>query len=209
AGERAGRHEAENRAPGESAQVESAQPEAVPLDITQLVLDHHEILYRYAYRLTGSAADAEDLTQQTFLVAHQKLDQVRSAACVRGWLFTVLRNGYFKSRRRTLPLAAASLGFDLDTIAAAAVKERPIDSVELGRALAELTDEFKLVLLLFYFEQRSYREIADILDLPIGTVMSRLSRAKGHLRAKLFSIADDTGKVVNDPSGNGRDTLHA
>ena len=99
----------------------TARPDGPPAaasrpDITQLVLDHHEILYRYAYRLTGSVADAEDLTQQTFLVAHEKLGQVRQADSVRGWLFTVLRNGYLKNRRRTVPVAAASLGFDLDTV---------------------------------------------------------------------------------------------
>jgi RNA polymerase sigma-70 factor, ECF subfamily len=173
-------------------------------DITQLVIDHHEVLYRYAYRLTGSVADAEDLTQQTFLVAHEKLGQVREAGSVRSWLFTVLRNGYLKNRRRTLPLTAGTLGLDLDTVldkntVAARADESPIDPEQLQRTLNELADEFKLVLLLFYFEERSYREIAEILQVPPGTVMSRLSRAKAHLRSKLFSTdreATHAGKVV-------------
>src|SRR5579862_4742236 len=91
---------------------------AAALDAIRLVADHHEVLYRYAYRLTGSVPDAEDLTQQTFLVAHEKLGQVRQVDSVRGWLITVLRNGYLKGCRRTVPVAAGSLGFDLDTVAA-------------------------------------------------------------------------------------------
>ena len=178
-------------------------------DITQLVLDHHEVLYRYAYRLTGSVPDAEDLTQQTFLVAHEKLGQVRQADSVRGWLFTVLRNGYLKNCRRTVPVAAASLGFDLDTIAAKA-EDKPLDSEQLGQVLVELADEFKLVLLLFYFEQRSYREIAEILQVPIGTVMSRLSRAKAHLRSKLFPSNGNTGGGTDaSNTGSGKETIHA
>lgn len=73
-------------------------------DLASLVVEHHAVLYRYAFRLSGSAADAEDLTQQAFLVAQQKLDQVRSAECVRSWLFTVLRNCYLRSFRKRVPL---------------------------------------------------------------------------------------------------------
>ena len=118
-------------------------------------------------------------------------------------MFTVLRNAYLKNRRRLVPLAAGNLALDLDTVldknTTAQADERPIDSDELQRALGELADEFKLVLLLFYFEERSYREIAEILQVPPGTVMSRLSRAKAHLRSKLFPPDRDAihaGKVV-------------
>jgi RNA polymerase sigma-70 factor, ECF subfamily len=207
----------QNGGPGSAGPIDSGQqngggadaspaPGSLP-DITQLVVDHHEVLYRYAYRLTGCVADAEDLTQQTFLVAHQKLGQVRQADSVRGWLFTVLRNGYLKNCRRTVPVAAVSLGFDLDTVAAKPddrpLDETPIDGEQLQKVLAELADEFKLVLLMFYFEQRSYREIAEILQVPIGTVMSRLSRAKVHLRSKLFSGNCDNSGV------SGKETIHA
>src|SRR5690606_34165254 len=72
------------------------EPGGTGLALAQLVAEHHQSLYRYAYRLSGSAADAEDLVQQVFLVAHQKLDQIRDAQSVRAWLFTVLRNCYLK-----------------------------------------------------------------------------------------------------------------
>ena len=69
----------------------------------------------------------------------------------------------------------------------AQVDEQDIDREQLQAAISELPDEFKLVVLLFYFEEFSYRQIAQELDVPIGTVMSRLSRAKSHLRKRLFA----------------------
>ncbi|MEX0678006.1 MAG: RNA polymerase sigma factor [Pirellulales bacterium] len=152
---------------------------AAPSAMAQLVADHHPALYRYAYRLSGSVCDAEDLTQQVFLIAQQKLGQVRDAECVRGWLFTVLRNCYLKTRGRRLALPIAD--FDVGEVPQP-VPEQPIDNDQLQEAVNTLGDEFKLVVLLFYFEHRSYREIAELLDIPPGTVMSRLARAKGHLR---------------------------
>ncbi len=143
--------------------------------MAQLVADYHQRLYRYAYRLSGSAADAEDLTQQAFLVAQQKLDQVRDADAVQGWLFTVLRNCYLKSRRRSVALPVSEL--DVDTLPAEAPTAE-IDSQELQAAIDTLAEEFKLVVLMFYFEHRSYREISELLEIPMGTVMSRLARAR-------------------------------
>ena len=156
------------------------------LSIAQLVEEHHAVLYRYAYRLTGSVADAEDLSQQVFLIAQEKVDQVRQEACVRGWLFAVLRNAWFKRQRKRQPVRAADLDLNIDNIAEELPSEVAIDPEQVQAAINELADEFKSVLLLFYFENCSYREIAKQLDLPLGTVMSRLSRAKGHLRARLF-----------------------
>jgi RNA polymerase sigma-70 factor (ECF subfamily) len=153
-----------------------------PLDVAQLVRDHHEVLYRYAYRLCGSAADAEDLTQQVFLTAQQKCGQVRDRGCVRAWLFTILRNCYAKSFRGRLPLSLADL--DLNELPEDEV-EQSIDSERLQAAINSLCEEFKLVVMLFYFEQRPYREIAEVLGIPIGTVMSRLARAKSQLRQAL------------------------
>lgn len=160
-----------------------------PSVVAQLVADHHQELYRYAYRLSGSVPDAEDLTQQVFLVAQQKLSQVRDAGSVRGWLFTVLRNCYLKSRGRRLSLPIAD--YDCNAIAQCAA-EKPLDSEELQAAIDTLGDEFKIVVLMFYFEHRSYREIAEALDIPPGTVMSRLARAKQHLRRRLSEQGEAT-----------------
>lgn len=156
------------------------------LDIRQLVADHHAALFRYAYRLSGAVQDAEDLTQQTFLIAHGKLDQIRSADCARSWLHAVLRNAFLRQRRRRPPLLAADCDWDLDCLPDDSHCEAEWDREKLDAALRALPEEFRTVLLMFYFEEMSYREIAAALELPLGTVMSRLSRAKGHLRFRLF-----------------------
>ncbi|MBX3411915.1 MAG: sigma-70 family RNA polymerase sigma factor [Pirellulales bacterium] len=158
------------------------------IDITQLVIAHHELLYRYAYRLTGSIADAEDLTQQTFLSAQANLAQLREPAAARGWLFAILRNGYRKSLKKRVPLPAVDAELNVDSVPDESRTAEPIDEERLQDALNSLSDEYKTVLLMFYFERHSYREIATQLELPIGTVMSRLSRAKSHLRAKLLDL---------------------
>ena len=155
-------------------------------DIASLVADHHAELYRYAYRLSGQVADAEDLTQQTFLIAHSKLDQVRTAEACRGWLFAILRNCFLKSVRGATPTPATKIDLQLESIPEEVPDELIVDSERLQQALDDLPAEFRLALTMFYFEDYSYREIAERLELPLGTVMSRLSRGKSHLRARLL-----------------------
>lgn len=180
-------------------------PALVALDIAALVAEHHVALYRYALGLTGAPGDAEDLTQQTFLVAQQKLAQLRDVATAKSWLFTILRNAYLKSFRKPAPLTAGSIDLDLNAIAEDLPEELWIDSERLQAALDELPSEFKVVLLMFYFEDLSYREIADQLDLPAGTVMSRLSRAKGRLRARLLDTewGAAAGRLSGELGANG------
>jgi RNA polymerase sigma-70 factor (ECF subfamily) len=163
----------------------------VAMDIGQLVAEHHQTVYRYAYRLTGSVADAEDLTQQVFLTAQERLSQLRKEESARGWLFAILRNYFLKMRQKRRPIPAENLRLDMHAIPAAIPEEADIDRERLQRALDELPAKFRLVLVMFYYEGCSYRDISDRLDLPIGTVMSRLARAKGHLRAKLFHPGGD------------------
>ena len=158
---------------------------ASPLDVSRLVIDHHRSLYRYAFRLTGSVPDAEDLTQQTYLMAQQRVGQVRQPERIRSWLFAVLRSCYLKSRRRRTPLSAADLQIDVEGVPQHLPREEDIDRERLQAAIDELPDEFKLVVVMFYFDQCSYKQIAAELEIPIGTVMSRLSRAKAHLRKRL------------------------
>ncbi|HEV3343807.1 MAG TPA: sigma-70 family RNA polymerase sigma factor [Pirellulales bacterium] len=155
-------------------------------EIGQLVADHHTAVYRYAFRLSGTACDAEDLTQQTFLAAHVHLAQLRQPENARAWLFTILRHSYTKMRSKRLAVPATQFDINLDAFPEDVPEDLPIDQERLQQAINDLPDEFKLVLLLFYFEECSYREIAERLSLPVGTVMSRLARAKARLRTKLF-----------------------
>ncbi len=170
-----------------------AQPLSV-LDIRELITAHHAAIFRYAFRLTGAQSDAEDLTQQTFLTAQQKLHQVRDPQKSLSWLYAVLRSCYLKSKRKQSPQLAGNLDLDVETVEGGEQTAPALFEAELDRqavksavqaAVDELPDEFKIVVLMFYFEEQSYKEIAEELDLPIGTVMSRLSRAKVRLRGQL------------------------
>lgn len=156
------------------------------IDVAQLVAEHHQAVYRYAYRLTGSVADAEDLTQQVFLIAQQKLSQLRDLERAQSWLLAIGRNSFLKACQRRRPIPAADLDLDVDTVPAETPHEGEIDREQLQEALSQLPAPFRVVLVMFYFEECSYRQIAEDLDLPIGTVMSRLARAKRHLRSRLF-----------------------
>ena len=160
-----------------------------PMDIAQLVAEHHQAVYRYAYRLTGAVADAEDLTQQVFLTAQGKLEQLRKTESVRSWLFTILRNRFLKSCRRKRPVAAGSIELNVENIPAEVPDAEAIDREALQRAVDQLPPLYRAVVTMFYYEDCSYREIAEKLDVPLGTVMSRLARAKGYLRSVLFHAA--------------------
>lgn len=162
----------------------------IGMDIGQVVAEHHRVLFAYAYRLTGAVPDAEDLTQQTFLTAQEKLGQLRRSASVQSWLFTILRNYFLKACRKKRPQAAGDLDLNINSIPETVPREDEIDREKLQRALDELAPNYRLVLTMFYFEDCSYREIAERLDLPMGTVMSRLARAKGYLRSILLDCRE-------------------
>jgi RNA polymerase sigma-70 factor (ECF subfamily) len=151
--------------------------------ITDLVERHYALLYRYAYRLTGSEADAEDLTQQAFLTAQTKWDQLRDENCARSWLFTIVRNAYLKERRT--PVSFTSMALEMMIESTGTAEEADFDGEQLQNALNDLPEEFRSPLILFYFQDFSYKEIADHMEVPIGTVMSRLARAKAFLRRQL------------------------
>lgn len=157
-----------------------------PPNIEQLIGEHHGAVYRYAYRLTGSVPDAEDLCQQVFLTAHERSLQLRDGDKARSWLFSVLRNAFLKSCKKKEPILADNLEYQADHLPAGNPDDEWIDREQLQQAIAELPSVHRIVLLMYYFDDLSYREIAAELDLPIGTVMSRLARAKSHLRSRLF-----------------------
>lgn len=150
--------------------------------LTALIDEHYELIYRYAYRLCGRQADAEDLTQQTFLAAQAHQDQLRDAAASRAWLCSIVRNAFLQGKRRRLRTVALADGVES---LMRPVPADGIDSDELQAALATLPEEFRSPLVLFYFREFSYKDIASALNVPLGTVMSRLSRGKSLLRQRL------------------------
>ena len=158
------------------------------VSVSDLVERHYDLIYRFAYRLSGSAPDAEDLAQEAFLTAQSKLHQLREAEKARSWLLTIVRNTFLKSRRGQQQFAFSAMEdppqpvVDEDVGRSLLVE---IDNADLQSALNELPEEFRTPLVLFYFEELTYKQIAEIADAPIGTVMSRLSRAKSHLKSRL------------------------
>ncbi|MEO6503093.1 MAG: sigma-70 family RNA polymerase sigma factor [Jatrophihabitantaceae bacterium] len=154
-----------------------------------------EVLLRVARTLTGSWADSEDLVQDTLIRAYRAIESF-DGAHPRAWLLTILRHANLNSHRRQRPDLVSEIT-DLDGqrpafgAASAASPEQAVtdqfldDNVET--ALAALDPKFRTVLLLIGVDQLSYAEVADLLDIPVGTVMSRLSRARGRVRADLRS----------------------
>ena len=157
--------------------------------VEQLVGAFYEPLYRYAYRLSGSPQEAEDLTQETFCQAQNKLGQLRAPGRAKAWLFSILRNAYLRRIRDS----KQEHRVPLDSVAE--IPDRPteplpeIDLAILQKALGELPESFRTPLILFYFEEFSYREIAEQMEMPLGTVMSRLSRGKMFLKQRLLQGA--------------------
>lgn len=153
-------------------------------ELLELVRNHYALVYRFAFRLTGSPADAEDLTQQAFLTAQAKLEQLRDPSNAKAWLCAIARNAFLKSRRSANGVVPCSLERVAEP-ASAANSEPDFDSEELQTVLNELPEEFRTTLILFYFDEFSYKEIAEQMQVPIGTVMSRLARGKSQLRHRL------------------------
>lgn len=149
--------------------------------IAELIERHSALLYRYAYRLSGSAADAEDLTQQAYLVAQQKLHQLREASAAKSWLCTILRNEYLRGCHQR----PAELRLDQVREPLERDDESVVDEEALQQALQELTEEYRSAVVLYYFHELSYQEVAQALQIPLGTVMSRLSRGRSQLKSQL------------------------
>jgi RNA polymerase sigma-70 factor (ECF subfamily) len=178
--------------------------------VQRLVDEHYSALYRYAYRLTGSSADAEDLTQETYCKAQFNLSQLRDPSRARAWLFRILRNAYLHRLRTDKHQRCVSLDEVGDVVGPLPEPLPEVDPERLQQALAELPEVFRTPILLYYFEDFSYRDIAEQMELPLGTVMSRLARAKAYLRSRLGAAAvpaAPNGAVKADSPGRATDGL--
>nr|WP_276319875.1 sigma-70 family RNA polymerase sigma factor [Egibacter rhizosphaerae] len=173
-------------------------------------LPHLDALYSAALRYTRNPADAEDLVQETFAKAYDKFHQYRPGTNLKAWLYRILTNtyisGYRKEQRRPDEVSAdADEEFSLydrisSTTHAAAeteVLERLTD-VEVTQALADLPEQFRIAVYLADVEGFRYAEIAEIMDTPVGTVMSRLHRGRAALQRALYDLAVRRGLVIPD-----------
>lgn len=175
---------------------------------TQLVDAHYAPLFRFALSLTRREADACDLTQQTFYVWATKGGALRDATKAKSWLFTTLYREFLRGRRRDqrvtsiedLPPGEADIADEeIDRV-------RRMDGAMVLEALSGVDEVFRAPLTLFYVEDFSYVEIAEALEVPLGTIMSRLSRGKAQLRSALAAQAQPA-KVIPFDEGERRKYL--
>lgn len=148
-----------------------------------LVATYYQPLYKFAWSLSKTEQDASDLTQQTFLIWAEKGHTLRDPSKVKSWLFTSLYREFLRQNRRgkkvtSIDQEILETRHDPDLVTSVRRMERQ----EAVEALEELDPVYREPLILFYMEDLAYKEIAEVLDIPIGTVMSRLARAKGHLK---------------------------
>src|SRR5216684_8568982 len=156
------------------------------VDYEQAVSSLYEPMYGFAYSLSGNENDACELTQETFARLLAKSGQLRDGSKVKSWLFTTLYRVFlgWKSRERRLPhVEISSVEHELPSVADELVDTMELDTVRA--VLLEIDERYRLPLTLYYLEEHSYEEIAELLQIPIGTVMSRLSRAKALMRESL------------------------
>ena len=165
----------------------------------QIVDAHYENLFRFAYSLARNECDASDLTQQTFYRWASKGHQLRDRGKVKTWLHTTLYREFLGNRRRAgrfsdEPIDATSP--DLPTVEPRIAEQLDADLVR--EALLEVDELYRAPLMLFYLDDLSYQEIAKTLDIPPGTVMSRLSRGKAALRRCLAKRITRTEGDLSD-----------
>lgn len=157
-------------------------------------IEHLDGLYSYALVLTRNHAEAEDLVQETYVRAIQAMGRLRADSNMKGWLFTILRNIWFnqlRKRRNGPPMVEMEAGDGLaNSIAEPSQNSHDLyvsklEAEQVRAAIQELPVEFREIILLREYEDLSYQEIASVLDCPVGTVMSRLGRARAKLRTLL------------------------
>ena len=197
--------------PGFAAKIIPRAKGLSPEDFWQDAARYEGMLYRAAFQYAGSRFDAEDLVQETFLSAFRNLHQLRDRNKLKGWLFVILRNHFLKrtGRRRGDADQEYDDRMDYDYIGhleifaarenALQALERKATAEEVHQQLKILPERYRSVLILYYLQEFSYQEIADMLEIPLGTVMSRLSRGKQRLKSAMLKNAariDVSKKVI-------------
>ncbi|MCE1165516.1 MAG: sigma-70 family RNA polymerase sigma factor [Bacteroidetes bacterium] len=171
-------------------------------------IPHIGLLYNYAYKMTGNSDDADDLLQETYLRAYRFFHKFEKGTNCKAWLFRIMKNLFINNYRKTQK-TPGQVDYDeienffetikserLDT---ADLQEKVFNNLlddEVTRALNSLQDDFKTVIILCDLEGLSYEEIADFVQCPIGTVRSRLHRARKLLAHKLYKYAKEKGYDV-------------
>ncbi|MEM7673340.1 MAG: RNA polymerase sigma factor [Verrucomicrobiota bacterium] len=158
----------------------------------EIVSEYYKPLYRFAHSLAKNEDGAGDLTQQTFFIYAEKGDQLRDRAKVKSWLFTTLYREFLRLKRKSDRMENTEE--DLLERAGPVIQPEMIrrtDANTAVEALQSVDEIYRTPLSLFYLNNHSYKEIAQILSVPIGTVMSRISRGKTQLKQNLIAASEE------------------
>jgi RNA polymerase sigma-70 factor (ECF subfamily) len=173
----------------------------------ELGYPHLKFLYSMALRYAGNTYDAEDMVQETLYTAFKNFHQLRDESKCKPWLFTILRSIYVKEIRKRERiqqvenfeyidyirlLETAAEQFDTEK-----ALEKRIEESRLRHILAKLPEKYKSPLLLHYMEDMSYQEISSYLEIPVGTVMSRLARGKEMLKKEIVRLLKKNSSMAN------------
>ena len=177
------------------------------VDFEKEALPHMSALYNFALRMTGDEDDADDLVQETFLKAFRFFDKFEMGTNCKAWLFRILKNSYINDYRKTTKEPDRVDYEDVQNFYEN-IKSDDVDSKhyemdafnnllddEISSAITALPEDFRTVIILSDIEGFTYEEIADFVDIPVGTVRSRLHRARKMMYAQLFDYAKDKGFV--------------
>ncbi|HZR17895.1 MAG TPA: RNA polymerase sigma factor [Verrucomicrobiae bacterium] len=171
------------------------------LNFERLVEIHYGPLFRFAMSLTRTDADASDLVQDTFLAWAAKGHQLRDHTKVKAWLFTTLHRRFLESQRRIVRFPQISIDDadqDLPKIEPGLVQQ--MDAQTVVKLLAQVDPQFQAAVALFYLEDYSYNEIAAILEVPLGTVKSRIARGIAQLRTLVSNTVRPQSFSEEEPS---------
>ncbi len=177
-------------------------------------LEYLNQLYAAAMRMTRNPADAEDLVQETYAKAYSAFHQFRPGTNLKAWLYRILTNSYINSYRKKQRQPQISDGAEVEdwqlaraeSHTSSGLKSAEVEALEnlpdsdIKNALGELAPDFRLAVYLADVEGFAYKEIAEIMGTPIGTVMSRLNRGRKQLRTLLADYAQERG-LVRVPAG--------
>jgi RNA polymerase sigma-70 factor (ECF subfamily) len=162
----------------------------------ELVTRHQRYVYNLAYRLLRGTDEAEDLAQEAFLRAWRGLSSFRGEARFTTWLYRIVTNLCYNRLAHLRRQLLEADGEDVDALPSSTYKDPPaaVEAAErrafLQRQIAALPDKYRLVITLFYLQAFSYKEIAQVLDLPLGTVKTHLFRARERLRRQIASSGE-------------------
>lgn len=176
-------------------------------DFEKEAIPHMDTLFNFALRMTGDSDEADDLVQETYLKAFRFFDKFERGTNCKAWLFRIMKNTYINSYRKT---SREPDKIDYEEVEnfyenikpsstdSAHLEKEMYDNLlddELSNAIASLPEDFRTVIILCDIEGFTYDEIADFVDVPVGTVRSRLHRARKMLFANLYEYAADKGYI--------------